>query len=137
MNFLGNMFNAQTPLLWTAWLIHDRVNSADEVLAALDGVIDRLCDDGVDEATLRRAQVKARSAYYGTLSGAAVPLFGRCDLLAAFTLLDGDPERINHVDRRFLDVTADQVRDTARRYLRRERRTVLELTPGAAPERAP
>jgi hypothetical protein len=45
----------------------------------------------VDTATLERARVKARSAYYTDLD--RLFGFGRADLLASLALFDNDPRR--------------------------------------------
>jgi zinc protease len=127
---LGNMFNYEGPMLWMASLVHDPGTTADEVLAAVDGVITRLQEQPLDQAALDRAIVKWRSEFYDMqtqLGG-----FGRADLLASFALFDDDPGRINRVEAELRKVTPELVQKTAREYLRRTNRTVLTIEPGAA-----
>jgi zinc protease len=131
INFLGHMHNALTPLLWSAWLIHDPEHEADTILDAIDSVIEPLRERTLEEPAFRRALVKARAAYYDAMSGMYYPGFGRADLLASFALFDDDPSRINDVPRRFEELTPDLLQQTAREYLRRENRNVLALEAGA------
>jgi predicted Zn-dependent peptidase len=131
-NFLGNMFNAQTPLLWTASLIHDDTHDTDAVLEAIDAAIEPVRERALDAAQFERAMVKARSSFYDSLGGSVYPGFGRADLLASFALMDGDATRINAVDARFAEVTPELVHEVAREYLRADRRAVLSVVPDAA-----
>jgi predicted Zn-dependent peptidase len=126
------MFNAQTPLLWTASLIHDDTHDTDAVLAAIDAAIEPVRERALDAAQFERAMVKARSSFYDSLGGSVYPGFGRADLLASFALMDGDATRINAVDARFAEVTPALVHEVAREYLRPDRRAVLSVVPDAA-----
>jgi predicted Zn-dependent peptidase len=130
INLLGNAFNYDGPMLWTVSLLHDSDRPADEVLAALDGVIARVREHPVGRTELGRARVKLRSALYDAVG--AYFGFGRADLLASFALFDGDPGRINRLEEEFAGVTPDLVQATAAEWLRPENRTVLALAPGAA-----
>ncbi len=81
----------------------------------------------VDPETLARAKVKARSRLYQYLE--TTYGFGRADLLAAFALFFDDPGRVNQLEDRLLEVTPELLQKTAQKYLRRENRTVLTITP--------
>ena len=131
MNFLGNMYNAQTPLLWTASLIHDDTTTTDDVLDALDAAIAPLLAAPLDAEAFERIAVKARSSFYDSMSGSVYPGFGRADLLASFALIDGDANGVNEVDSNFGAVTAEQVHRVANEYLRPDRRVVLTINPGS------
>ena len=98
MNFLGNMFNAQTPLLWTASLIHDAEVDTDGVLEAFDAAVAPLRDAPLSAEAFERATTKMRSSFYDSLSSTVYPGFGRADLLASFALIDGDAARLNEMD---------------------------------------
>ena len=132
INFLGHMHNAQTPLLWTAELIHDRDVSAETILEAFDAVIERVRAEPLPQAVLDRALVKTRAALYGAINDTYYPGSGRADLLAAFELFEGDAAQVNTIERRFAAVTPELVADTAREYLRASNRTILTVEPGAA-----
>ncbi len=124
---LGNVFNYDGPMLYTASLFHDQTKSADSIMAAVDQVIEQLRTTPVDQATLDRARVKARSSFYSTLE--ALVGFGRADLLAVFALFDDDPEKINRVEGEMMKVTPELIMSTAREYLRSTNRTVLTVEP--------
>jgi hypothetical protein len=66
-NLLGNQYNYQGPMLWMAYLFHDAAHSPKEIVSAIDTAIEPLRQAPVDTATLERARVKARSAYYTDL----------------------------------------------------------------------
>ncbi len=129
INLLGNMYNYDGPMLWTAYLFHDRDVSADSIMAVVDEAVERLRSEPVDQATLDRALVKLRSSLYDEMGGFFG--FGRADLLASFALFDDDPARINHLEEAFRSVTPDLILQTAREYLRPTNRTVLTVEPAA------
>jgi predicted Zn-dependent peptidase len=129
INLIGNAFNYNGPMLWTASLIHDSSASPEKILEAVDAVIEPLRAKPIDQQTLDLARVKLRSSFYdsvGEFNG-----FGRADLLASFALFDDNPARINNLDAEFAKVTPDTVLKAAREYLRPTNRTVLVLEPGA------
>ena len=127
---LGNMFNYNGPMLWSAWLIHDAETSPDSVLAIVDREIARIQEEGVEPDVLERAKVKLRSDLYDTIEGQSG--VGKADLLASFALFDDDPGRINALVERFERVTPGLIRRTAREVLRPENRSVITLEAGAA-----
>jgi zinc protease len=131
INFLGNMHNAQTPLLWTSALFHDSNVEVDQILGAYDQVLAPVLDRPLDAAAFERGIVKARSALYRTLTDGTYPGVGRVDLLASFELFEGDASHINDIERRFRDLTPETVQQAAQDYLRPTNRNVLSIEPGA------
>ncbi|MGH9902885.1 MAG: M16 family metallopeptidase, partial [Pyrinomonadaceae bacterium] len=127
---LGNMFNYNGPMLWTAYLFHDNNVTTDQVMAAVDQVITKVQTEPVDRQTLDRALVKLRSNLYDTTTGLFG--FGRADLLASFALFDDDPKRINSLEAEFRKVTPELIQRTAREHLRTANRTILAIEPAAA-----
>lgn len=125
INMLGNMFNYNGPMLWTASLIHDDSATPQEIMQSADEVIEKLRTEQVDRETLDRALVKMRSSLYETLGGFYG--FGRADLLASFALFDDNPARINELEEEFRKVTPELILKTAKEYLRPTNRTVLQL----------
>ena len=125
---LGSMFDYSGPMLWMAQFFHDATTPTDKLLAAIDGVLERIRKDGLDQATLDRARVKMRSGLYADLEQFAG--FGRANLLASFALFDDDPARINRLEAEFAKVTPALVQKTASEYLRSSNRTVYVITPG-------
>jgi predicted Zn-dependent peptidase len=133
INYLGNMFNYKGPMLWMMDLRYDNSTNPEDIVKAVDGVVEPLRTKPVDKATLERSLVKLRSSLYdsiGTFSG-----FGLADLLASFALFDDDPARVNSLVGQFEKVTPELIQKTAQEYLRPENRTILirEPKPAEAP----
>jgi predicted Zn-dependent peptidase len=128
-NSLGNLYNYDGPMLWTVSLYHDQDVTADSIVAAMDSRIADLQARPVDAATLERARVKLRSAFYSTLE--SLNGFGTADLLASFALFEDDPALINRLMDGFAKVSPEQVQRTAREYLRPTTRTIVRVLPGA------
>ena len=127
INYLGNMFNYNGPMLWMANLIHDSNISSDSIILELDESIAEL--NSVTQADLDKAIVKIRSSLYDNLGGFFG--LGRADLLCCFALFDDDPSRINEIENEFRKVTPELIKKTAREYLRATNRTVLMIDPKA------
>jgi predicted Zn-dependent peptidase len=130
INLIGNMFNYDGPMLWTASLVHDPAHASDEIMTAFDEEIEKLRTAPVTSEEVQRALIKLRSGLYDAIGSST--RFGLVDLLAVFALFDDDPSRINGIESAFEKVTPDLIQKTAQEYLRRENRTVLAIVPGAA-----
>ncbi len=128
---LGDMFNYSGPMLWTASLIYDPGIQPEQILSAADSVIEDVRAKLVDRALLNRSVTKLRSSLYDSITRFGG--FGRADLLASFALFDDNPARINSLETEFRKVTPELIQKTAREYLRKTNRTVLEIEPGAKP----
>jgi len=127
INLLGNMYNYNGPMLWTVDLFHDNNVKDEDILSAVDGVIEPLRTTPINQKSLDRALVKMRSAFYdevGQFNG-----FGRADLLASFALFDDNPQRINDIEAQFRKITPALIQKTAQEYLRPSNRTVLMVEP--------
>lgn len=135
VNFLGNAYNFQGPMLWTAAALHDREQAPDKLIAAFDEAIAPVRQAQVSAAVLARAKVKARARLYDILDQSYG--FGRADLLATFALFDGDAKRLNTLEDALMQVTAAQVLDTAKKYLAPTNRTILMIKPGKQDAPAP
>src|SRR5277367_2162409 len=68
INELGNMFNYDGPMLWTVSLFHDANVKPEQILSAVDSVIDQLQSNPIDQSLLDRSVTKVRSSLYDTLS---------------------------------------------------------------------
>jgi predicted Zn-dependent peptidase len=127
INYLGNMFNYNGPMLWMCDLIHDGGISPDSIISQVDNSIGEL--ENISQEELNLAIVKMRSNLYdnlGQLSG-----FGTADLLASFALFDDDPSRINTLEEEFRKITPEIVKQTAKEFLRPGNRTILIIDPKA------
>ncbi len=126
---LGNQFNYSGPMLWMGSLFHDSTVSPDQVVSAINEVMEEVTINEVTQSEFERALVKVRSQFYdivGQMYG-----FGKVDLLASFALFDDDPNLINEVEKRFEEVTPELLLATAQQYLRPERQTILTVEVGA------
>ena len=131
INFLGSMHTGQTPMLWTATLLHDDDTAASEIIAIASEVIEGVLSRTIDADELAHAVVKARSRLYGQMTVGGYPGIGLANLLAAYTLLDDDPMLLNRVENRYAEVAPDLLRATAKTYLAPSQRNVLALAVGA------
>lgn len=126
INYLGNMFNYNGPMVWMANLVYDSSVSPDSIVAEFDKSVADL-QKGVTQEQLDRAIVKFRSQYYDMLSN--LYGFGRADLLASFALFDDNPARINDLEGEFRKVTPQLIQKTVQEYLRPTSRTIVILNP--------
>ena len=127
INYLGNMYDYNGPMVWMADLIYDATVSPDSILAQVDQAVADL-EKGVSQEDLDLAIVKIRSQLYDNLGGFGI---GRADLLACFALFDDDPARINSIEAEFRKVTPELIQKTAKEYLRPTNRTILIIDPKA------
>ena len=128
INYLGNMFNYNGPMVWMTHLIHDANVSSDSIVQEVDEAIAELNDITQEELDL--AIVKMRSSLYDNLS--ELYGFGTADLLASFALFDDDPSRINSLEEEFKEVTPETIRSTVAEYFRPTNRTILIVDAQAA-----
>ena len=103
INELGNMFDYDGPMLWTASLFHDANVKPEQILSAVDTVIESLQSKPVDQSLLDRSITKMRSSLYDTMTQFGG--FGRADLMACYALFDDDPASINSLEAEFRKVT--------------------------------
>lgn len=132
INMLGNMYNYSGPMLWAAGLIHSPEHSAEDIMAAVDEVIEDVKVNGVTQGEVDRALRKLRSGLYDTIG--STTRIGLVDLLASFVLFDDDPSRINNLEAEFDQVTPELIKSTAVEYLRATNRTVLRRVPASSGE---
>jgi predicted Zn-dependent peptidase len=125
INYLGNMFNYNGPMLFMADLKYDPSTSPDAIVKAFDSAIEPLRSKPVDKELLERARVKLRSGLYDSMG--SIGGFGLADLLASFALFDDNPARINTLVSEFDKVTPELIQKTAQEYLGPGNRTVLVL----------
>ncbi len=125
INLLGNMFNYNGPMLFTVDLFHDNNTKPEEIMGAVDGVVEQLRTKPVDQKILDRALVKMRSNLYDQID--EFNGFGKADLLCSFALFDDNPARINTLEEQFQKVTPALLMKAAQEYLRPTNRTILTL----------
>lgn len=126
INYLGNMFNYNGPMLWMTDLIHDAAISPDSIIAELDAAIADI-NTTISPATIDLALVKMRSDLYDNL-GSDYGI-GLADMLASFALFDDNPGKVNSLEKEFRQVSPELIRETISTYLRPENRTILLVEP--------
>jgi predicted Zn-dependent peptidase len=128
-NLLGNNFDMKGPMLYTVRVDYKPDRTAREVLAAMDEVLASIQTSGVTADDLSRARTAFESAFFEEMEGGVVPGFGKANLLAAFTLFDNDPNRINTILAELERVTPADVRAAAARWLVPANRTSIDRRP--------
>lgn len=125
--------------------IHKPDIRSEDVRASVEAEIERIKTEGVTSDELIKVKNQYRldrfqSGSEGEYSSLQTAL-GRALALAEFAMFDGDPSLINSEIDRYLAVTAEQVRDVARRYFVPANTAVLNIravsgqTQPAAPQR--
>ena len=128
INLLGNAFDYAGPMLWIVSVMHDKDQTADQLVSAIDEVIERVRNQPITAAQLARARVKVRARLYDMVEQFFG--FGRADLLASFALFDNDPAKLNRLEGELMKVTPELIQNTAAEYLRPTNRTILQLKAG-------
>lgn len=127
INYLGNMFNYNGPMLWMFDLTYDNEVSADSIITVTNETIAQIVEKGITQEELNRGLIKMRSSLYSDIG--ATYGFGRADLLASFALFDDNPARINDLEQSFKKLTPAVIQKTAKEYLVPTNRTILTVTP--------
>lgn len=127
INYLGNMFDYNGPMLWMADFIYDPSTSPDSIMAQFNKAVNYL--NRLPESDLKLAKTKMRSSLYDLLGSNWG--FGRMDLLASYALFDNNPEEVNKLVSRFDDVTPEMIKKTVKEYLRPGNRTTLIIKPAS------
>jgi predicted Zn-dependent peptidase len=130
-NFLGPNWDMKGPMLYTMRVDYFNDKTADQLLAAIEGVLDDVRKNGITAAELAQAKTTIRSSFLDDLEGGFMPLFGRTNLLAAFALFDDDPGRINTILGELEKVTVEDVKAAAAKWLVPANRTSIDSRPAA------
>jgi zinc protease len=128
INYLGDMFDYNGPMVWMANLVYDSTVSADSIIMQFNKAVDEIATK-VTAEDVKLAAVKFRSRLYDEIGGFYG--IGKLNLLAAFALFDDNPSRINDLEKEFNKVTPDIIKKTAKEYLRAGNRTILIIDPKA------
>jgi predicted Zn-dependent peptidase len=128
INYLGNMFDYNGPMVWMADLVYDAKTSPDSIIHEFDKAVADISSN-VSQEDLKLASVKVRSQLYDVIAGQYG--IGRINLLACFALFDDDPTKINKIESEFAKVTPELIKKTAKEFLQPENRTILIIDPKA------
>jgi predicted Zn-dependent peptidase len=129
---LGNNFDYNGPMLYTFRVDYRPDMKGSDVLKVVDKVIGAVQEHGITDEELQQAKINFRFQFLENLEGGIIPGFGRADLLAALSLYDDDPNRINTILTDLDKVTAAEVRAAARKYLVPANRTAIDRVPEGA-----
>jgi len=128
INYLGNMFDYNGPMVWMSDMTYDSTTSADSIIHQYDKAINELMNN-ITAEDVKLASIKLRSSLYdqiGSFYG-----FGKLNLLASFALFEDNPAKVNDLENEFNKVTPELVKKTAKEYLRSTNRTILIIDPKA------
>ncbi len=132
-NFLGPNWDMKGPMLYTMRVDYLNDKTADQVVAAIESVLDDVRKNGITAAELAQAKTTMRSSFLDDMEAGGMPLFGRANLLGVFALFDDDPGRINTILGELDKVTLDDVKAAAAKWLVPANRTVIDSRPAAKP----
>ena len=133
-NFLGPNWDMKGPMLYTMRVDYLNDKTADQVVAAIETVLEDVRKNGITAAELAQAKTTMRSSFFDDMEGGgSMPLFGRANLLAAFALFDDNPARINTILGELDKVTLDDVKAAAAKWLVPANRTSIDSRPAAKP----
>ena len=127
LNYLGNEFDYNGPMIMTTRSTYKPGHTADEVLREMDAVIGDIAQKGVTEKELADSKIRYRSNFYNQIEST----FGKTHLLSVLALFRDDPNQINSLLRPFENVTSEQIRAVAKKYLVAQNRTVINRVPQA------
>ncbi|HUE95590.1 MAG TPA: pitrilysin family protein [Longimicrobiaceae bacterium] len=97
----------------------------ERLIAAIDEVVDRLLDEGVSAEEVAGAVRRARRDQLNGLSNVE----DRAEELAYATTVLGSPARLAEVLNTYSEVTGEEIRELASRYLSRESRATVVVVP--------
>src|SRR5712691_7975297 len=120
LNYLGNEFDYNGPMIMTTRSTYKPGHTADEVLREMDAVIADIAQKGVTERELADSKIRYRSNFYNQLEST----FGKTHLLSVLALFRDDPNQINSLLQPFETVTSEQIRAVVKKYLVAQNRTV-------------
>jgi predicted Zn-dependent peptidase len=96
-----------------------------QIVDQIQGEIDRIAKEGVDETDLQRVKAVLRFQKVTSLQAS----LERAKLLGQYELLDGKPEMLDQDFTNLFAVTSAQIQDVAKEYLTAERHDVLIIQP--------
>ena len=118
------------PADYAMFLLYKPNFTGDQIVQQVQEEIAKLQNEGVDPKELERAKTLFRSDHVTQLQSS----HQRAKLLGLYEVLDGKPEYINTDLDRFLAVTPAQIQAAAKQYFTPDRRSVLQIAVGPAPQ---
>lgn len=118
-------FEYEGPTLLGSFIVYPPGKTEDQVLAAYDEVVSELAKRPPSREELDRVVNKTRSDWYGQLE---IPVT-RAQTLSHFQLLQGSYERAYRLPDELANVTPEEVRAFAAKYLVKSNRAVINRVP--------
>lgn len=115
----------KAPGVYATFLLHKPDVPAKKMVEQVEEEIAKIQKDGVPANELSRVKAYLRSSRIRELQS---PL-ARARYLGQYEVFDGDPNFVNTELDRMMKVTAEEVRDVARKYIVPSKRSVLEIAP--------
>lgn len=128
-NFLGTNWDVRGPMLYTLRVDYLNDKTSSQLLDAIESVLAEIRERGITPAELVAAKTALRSAFLEELEGGMMPRFGRANLLGAFALFDDNPARVNSILSELDQVTVEDVKGAAGRWLVSANRTSIDSRP--------
>lgn len=132
-NFLGSNWDMKGPMLYTMRVDYFNDKTADQVIGAIESVLDDVRKNGITATELAQAKTTMRSAFFDEMEGGGMPLFGRANLLGVFALFDDNPAGVNTILSEIDKITLDDVKAAANKWFVPSNRTSLDSRPAAKP----
>ncbi|KIC90627.1 hypothetical protein HY58_11845 [Flavihumibacter sp. ZG627] len=126
INYLGNMFTHNGPMLWMTDMVYDSSVQKDSLIATIEEAI-RSIERELTDPILQQAKsglIKSLINMRKEKNGLAVS-----EMLACFALFDDDPARYNSIEPSFNKVDHSMIMQTVANWMKTSNRTVLVLTP--------
>ena len=118
---LGNPFEYNGPTLMTSLIIYPANVIEDQLLKDYNSVIRQLQNQAPSPGDMERIKAKMQSDWYAQLE---IPI-QRASVLAHATLFGGDPERVNQIPSELSNITPEEVKAFAAKYLVDTNRTII------------
>jgi zinc protease len=115
------------PTLFTVFMLYKPTSNADAVLKAIDEEIAKVANEGVDAATLKRVKTRLIADWNNRLEN----FLNRADTMAKLQTLWGDANVVNKIPGWIEGVTSEDIQRTAKTYLTKANRTVIDRKPVA------
>lgn len=115
----------KAPGVYAAFVLHKPDVPAKKMVEQIEEEVARIQKEGVPEKELNRVKAYLRSSRIRELQS---PL-SRARYLGQFEVFDHDPSFINTELDRIMQVTGEQIRAVAQKYLLAAKRSVLEIAP--------
>jgi predicted Zn-dependent peptidase len=127
LNYFGNEFDYKGPMIMTTRTTYKAGRTAEEVVREMDAVVADVVQNGVTSKELADAKVRFKSNFYDQLGST----FGKTHLLSVLALFRDDPNQINSLLTPFENVTNEQIKTAAKKYLVATNRTIINRVPEA------